>query len=161
MRQCQIANCVNPVPNSDAYIDMLVTTEAHRDLYGSGPILIWSERDVLRLGAAKGPEEVADLLAEAARADEGVLMKEPPLGAGKYRALTSWLGSQVHDRVDATFAQIEEILGFRLPSSARAHRPYWAAGQPGGLGRAIADAGWRTRNVNMTAERVTFERARS
>ena len=61
----------------------------------------------------------------------------------------------------ASFSEIETILGFRLPDSARLHRPWWSNQKKGGgHSHALAWqlAGWRTRAVDLEAETLTFER---
>lgn len=88
-------------------------------------------------------------------------MGQPTRHVGKYREHSSWLAHQERDRIDVTFGQVEEIIGFPLPASARRHNAYWSGGQPGStVGNAIRDAGWRAANLNLTGERVTLERAR-
>jgi hypothetical protein len=60
-----------------------------------------------------------------------------------------------------TFQEIEGILGFKLPNSARIHRPWWAnQAQAGGHSHALAweMAGWRTAEVNLGAETLMFRR---
>ena len=61
-----------------------------------------------------------------------------------------------------TFQEIERILGFRLPNSARIHRPWWAnnQGQGGGHSHALAweMAGWRTAEVDLAGESLVFRR---
>lgn len=61
-----------------------------------------------------------------------------------------------------TFRQLETILGFPLPKSARIHRPWWAnhQGIGGGHSHALAweMAGWRTAEVDLAAESLTFRR---
>ena len=60
-----------------------------------------------------------------------------------------------------TFGEVESILGFRLPDSARLHRPWWANSRKGsGHSHALAwqAAGWRTREVNIEAETLVFAR---
>ena len=66
---------------------------------------------------------------------------------------------EVH-RWCATFADIEALLGFALPDSARNHRQWWANQPNGGHSRALAwqAAGWRTSAVNLPAELLVFER---
>lgn len=61
----------------------------------------------------------------------------------------------------ASFGEVEAILGFRLPDSARLHRPWWSNRKSRGYGHALAwqAAGWRTRAVDLEAESLTFERA--
>ena len=58
-----------------------------------------------------------------------------------------------------TFGEIEAILGFRLPDSARLHRPWWSNSKKGnGHSHALAwqAAGWRTRKVDLEAETLVF-----
>ena len=58
-----------------------------------------------------------------------------------------------------TFNEIEAILGFDLPASARLHRPWWS-NQRGGNGHSQAlawgMAGWETAKVDMDAERLVL-----
>ena len=79
--------------------------------------------------------------------------------ANKYRPLTEWLTAQSGDRVVCTFAQLEQVLGDRLPASARDYRAWWA-NQPDHHMQAQAwlGAGWVVRDINLTAETVTFAR---
>lgn len=60
-----------------------------------------------------------------------------------------------------TFQEIERIVGFKLPKSARIHRPWWAnQAQAGGHSHALAweMAGWRTAQVDLSAETLVFRR---
>lgn len=60
-----------------------------------------------------------------------------------------------------TFGEVEAILGFRLPDSARLHRPWWSNPKKGnGHSHALAwqAAGWRTREVDIEGETLVFER---
>ncbi len=80
---------------------------------------------------------------------------------GKYRRLYEHLSSlSVSDWV-TSFAEIESIIGFDLPASARLHRPWWA-NQSSGNGHtqtiAWSVAGWETANVDMEAETLMFRR---
>lgn len=82
---------------------------------------------------------------------------------GKYAPLHRYLLA-LHTAPEwhASFGEIEAILGFRLPDSARLHRPWWSNRKSGGgHSQALAwqAAGWRTRAVDLEAERLTFERA--
>jgi len=55
------------------------------------------------------------------------------------------------------FRQVEEILGFRLPNSARKHRPWWA--NDATHSQAVwFKAGWKVSDVDIRAGRVTFGR---
>jgi hypothetical protein len=44
----------------------------------------------------------------------------------KYDPLTRWLNGQPPTSVLATFTQIEHLLGFPLPASARKYQAWWA-----------------------------------
>ena len=71
------------------------------------------------------------------------------------------LPSFAEPRWRASFVEIETILGFSLPDSARIHRPWWAnPGAGGGHSHALAwrAAGWKTRLVDLGAEELVFER---
>ncbi|MFN4357766.1 hypothetical protein [Sphingopyxis alaskensis] len=82
---------------------------------------------------------------------------------GKYEPLGEHLRALAGDRWNASFAEIERILGFRLPSSAREHRAWWANHSGGNHSQAAAwvKAGWETRDVDQKRERIGFERVRS
>ena len=74
---------------------------------------------------------------------------------GKYRRLYTHLRSRPAQRWRTTFREIESVLRFELPASARLHRPWWA-NQSGGNGHSQAlawsIAGWETAEVDMFAE---------
>lgn len=59
--------------------------------------------------------------------------------------------------VEFSFADIEELLGFMLPSSARRHAAWWS-NSAGTHVQAAAwlQAGYRTQDVSVTLERVRF-----
>lgn len=77
---------------------------------------------------------------------------------GKYRALWEHLRKQDKDAVPMSFAQIESVLGFALPSSSRAHNAHWSGYKGSAVARAVHDAGYRSTSVNLTAETVVFVR---
>ena len=76
-----------------------------------------------------------------------------------YAPLNRYLGAVMGDAVPLTFAEIEAILGRALPPSARRH-PAWWSNNVGTHVNAAAwrDAGWRTSQVSIPDERVTFLR---
>ncbi|MEJ0051701.1 MAG: hypothetical protein WDN02_10955 [Methylovirgula sp.] len=81
---------------------------------------------------------------------------------GKYAPLHSYLAGLTGLEWRATFGDIERILGFSLPDSARIHRPWWAnQGQRGGHSHALAweMASWKTSQVDMVNETIAFVRA--
>lgn len=119
-------------------------------------VVVWSEEDVEALVQGRGESAV-----ESEQAD--VLSVAVAVGgerehAGKYRPLWSWLRLQETSPVTVTFREIETILGFPLPPSSRRHLPHWYGYEGTAVGRAIRDAGWRARHVDLAAESVVFER---
>jgi hypothetical protein len=82
---------------------------------------------------------------------------------GKYAPLYRRLLKLPGTEWRATFAEIEKVLGFKLPDSARIHRPWWAnQGERGGHSHALAweMAGWKTSQVDMANESLVFVRTR-
>ena len=133
----------------------------------------WTEQDI-RSRTTKLVERLAAIWARPAPVDppsqiqEKEPEEEPELAVapeadmeshtGKYKALSAWLATQDQDEVRLSFGQVEEVLGFELPPSARNHLPHWYGYEGTALGRAIRDAGWKASLVNLTDERVTFVR---
>ncbi len=82
---------------------------------------------------------------------------------GKYQRLYTFLCRLRAEEWRTTFSEIESILGFTLPVSARLHRPWWA-NQSGGSGHSQAlawgVAGWETSEVDMTAETLLLRRGK-
>jgi hypothetical protein len=75
----------------------------------------------------------------------------------KYEALGRRLKQTPGDRIRFSFRDIEGILGFSLPNSARAYAPWWA--NSGHVqAEAWMSAGWRTCQVDVPGEKVSFER---
>ena len=81
---------------------------------------------------------------------------------GKYAPLyRHLLSARREPEWRTTFGEIEAILGFRLPDSARLYRPWWSNSESGsGHSHALAwqAAGWRTRAVDIEAETLVFAR---
>ena len=57
-----------------------------------------------------------------------------------------------------TFEDVEEVLEFDLPESARNHRPWWANDESHTHALAWIAAGWKTAEVDLAAKTLTFER---
>jgi hypothetical protein len=80
---------------------------------------------------------------------------------GKYAPLYRHLSRLSGEEWRTTFTEIEKVLGFKLPDSARIHRPWWAnQGEQGGHSHALAweMAGWKTSQVQMADEKLVFVR---
>ena len=80
---------------------------------------------------------------------------------GKYRRLYSYLHSLQAQEWRTSFGEIEAVVGFQLPPSARLHRPWWGnQKRSNGHSHALAwsVAGWETAEVDMDAETLLFRR---
>ena len=78
---------------------------------------------------------------------------------GRYQRLYSHLCSLPDREWRVSFADIEAVLGFELPGSARMHRPWWS-NQIDGHSQAIAwmAAGWETAEVDVRGETLLLRR---
>ena len=78
---------------------------------------------------------------------------------GKYRKLRTYLEAHPRREWRTTFSNIESILGFELPASARVYSGWWTNKNSGGThSQAVAwsAAGWETAEVDMEAETLLF-----
>jgi hypothetical protein len=93
-----------------------------------------------------------------ARADPA---QEGSGNAGEYQLLYKYLRDRYADRIVLTFAEIEDLLGFSLPESARLQQEWWDGTDTVARRSAQADS-WtlasRTATVNLSAQSVLFER---
>ncbi|MEA2881693.1 MAG: hypothetical protein QOH32_949 [Bradyrhizobium sp.] len=81
---------------------------------------------------------------------------------GKYEPLTDFLQKQPGAEVRMSFAQIERVVGFRLPPVAQRHRAWWSNSPTNNvMTRAWLDAGFRSEQVDMAARKLVFRRERS
>ena len=100
----------------------------------------------------------------------GVSMKAGPLAAalgvqdenaGEYQSLYKYLRDRYANRVVLTFAEIEDLLGFSLPTDARLERTWWGGTVPL-VRRAAQSNAWtlagRTAVVSLEAQNVVFDR---
>jgi hypothetical protein len=79
----------------------------------------------------------------------------------KFSALSRHLSVRKEQRVQMGFAEVEAILGFDLPASARSHRPWWANTEHGHVqSRGWMEAGFRTEQVELDSERLVFVRVK-
>jgi hypothetical protein len=80
---------------------------------------------------------------------------------GEYRLLHKYLRDRFANRLVLSFSEIEDILGFSLPESARQQQEWWATDESVARGSAQSES-WtlasRTATVNMAAQNVMFER---
>ncbi|MBD3730912.1 MAG: hypothetical protein IE933_14530 [Sphingomonadales bacterium] len=73
----------------------------------------------------------------------------------KYRKLTEYLANLDRTEWMASFEQIEEILGFALPDSARQYQAWWS-NQMRSQSLGWQSAGWKATALDLKAECVTF-----
>lgn len=120
-------------------------------------IEIWDEAQVTAL--ATGRAQLAKrLVADLPLEDVGT--EGATTRGKKYAAISAWLAADQRQTIDASFREIEEVLGFPLPPSSRHYAAHWHGYKGSAVARAIKDAGWRARNVDLVAERLVLERDR-
>jgi hypothetical protein len=79
----------------------------------------------------------------------------------KYSALQSYLREQRRDEVPMTFAQIERLIGQKLPPSHR--YPSWWSNNPFNslMTRAWLEAGFQSANVDLKERKLIFRKIKS
>jgi hypothetical protein len=76
----------------------------------------------------------------------------------KYSALADYLRAQKSDEVPMTFAQVERIVGGKLPASHR-YRSWWSNNSFNSvMTKAWLDAGFESTNVNMKSRTLVFRK---
>ena len=78
----------------------------------------------------------------------------------KYAALRTFLAGKRVESVTMTFAEIEKIVGFKLPHSRK--YPAWWSNNPTNnvMTSEWLEAGYKTEQVDIAGERLVFRRAR-
>jgi hypothetical protein len=77
----------------------------------------------------------------------------------KYDPLKRYLAASNAAELPVQFSEVESILGFTLPASARNHREWWSNNVGTHVGaRAWREAGWKTSRVNLGSEKLVFVR---
>jgi len=76
----------------------------------------------------------------------------------KYEPLLRFLQARFDAvSIRLSFAEIDEVLGFQLPRSARDHQAWWSNTRQGhSHAAAWLDAGWRTAMLDLPGQRITF-----
>ena len=98
---------------------------------------------------------------EAARGTLDRLRIASIAAVSKYEPLRRFLADRRDGEWRATFAGVEEVLGFTLCNSARAYRPWWAndPSHAQALHGWLA-AGWQAVDVDVGGEALMFVRQR-
>lgn len=75
----------------------------------------------------------------------------------KYRRLAAKFEEAGGKPIRLSFTEIEEIIGFPLPVSARQHRAYWANTTTHSISLCWMNAGYKVVEANLTGEYIIFE----
>ena len=76
----------------------------------------------------------------------------------KYDRLAAYLREQDREQVPMTFAEIERVVGTKLPSSQK-HQAWWSNSTSNNvMTRVWLDAGYRTEQVDTAARKLVFRR---
>ena len=89
--------------------------------------------------------------------DEERLLPEAAAPGGKYAPLYRHLSARRGEEWRVSFTEVEAVLGFPLPDSARLYPAWWSNGGHS-QARAWLAAGWRTRSIDLGGETLVFER---
>jgi len=77
----------------------------------------------------------------------------------KYEPLEQFLRRHKESEIRLKFKEIEDIIGDRLPPSARRHRAWWSNNPSNSvITHAWLDAGFVSEQVNMSGEELVFRR---
>jgi hypothetical protein len=75
----------------------------------------------------------------------------------KYEPFEEWLRHQPRQVFQVTFAEIEELLGSPLPRSSHIYPAHWQGDAGSRPGKAIRDAGFHVRELDLVEGRVVLE----
>jgi hypothetical protein len=77
----------------------------------------------------------------------------------KYAPLAAFLRGQRTNEVSLTFADIERIVGTKLPPKAQHHRAWWSNNPSNNVMTKVwLAAGFRSEQVDLEGRRLTFRR---
>lgn len=81
---------------------------------------------------------------------------------GKYEPLGQFLRQQDALYVPMRFAEIERLLGSKLPASSKEHRAWWSNNPSNNvMTRQWLDAGYETEAVDLAAEKLVFRKVKN
>lgn len=78
----------------------------------------------------------------------------------KYRLLTDYLSATNYKSIKLYLSEIENILHFKLPKSARKNRSFWANTKTHSIALSWLCINYKIAEVNLNAEYVVFEKVR-
>lgn len=106
-------------------------------------------------------ERVAKLENGNANANAVPENTELPAGSKKYRFLSDYLYENDQPRIKLTYAEIEEILNFKLPVSATTHRAFWANTTSHSIALSWLSVNYSVVEVNLEERYIVFEKKRN
>jgi hypothetical protein len=90
-----------------------------------------------------------------------ILRKGKGNAVSKYDPLQQFLQQSATDELTLGFAQVEQILGDKLPASAFQHRAWWGNDQYKVQSIAWSKAGWKVDAVDQNKKWVRFRRVKT
>lgn len=85
---------------------------------------------------------------------------ELPSGSKKYRFLSDYLHESNQSRIKLSYAEIENILKFKLPDSASTHRAFWANTTSHSIALSWLGVNYEVVEVSLENEYIVFEKKR-
>ena len=85
---------------------------------------------------------------------------ESPAGSKKYRFLSDYLYECNQTQIKLSFAEIENILNFKLPDSAATHRTFWANTTSHSIALSWLSVNYSVVEVDLANKYIVFERMR-
>lgn len=77
----------------------------------------------------------------------------------KYEPLTSYLRAQRGNQIRMSFAEIERVIGLKLPPSADTHRAWWSNNPSNNvMTKAWLEAGFESEQVDLSSRKLVFRR---
>lgn len=86
---------------------------------------------------------------------------ELPSGSKKYRFLSDYLHESNQTHIKLSYAEIENILKFKLPDSAFTHRAFWANTTSHSIALSWLSVNYEVVEVNLEEKYIVFEKKRS
>ena len=81
------------------------------------------------------------------------------VSSSKYQPLTAHLRAQRASRVPMSFAEVERVLGTKLPPSASSHRAWWSNDPTNNImTKAWLEAGFQSEQVDLDSRKLVFRR---
>lgn len=85
---------------------------------------------------------------------------ELPSGSKKYRFLSDYLHESNQSRIKLSYAEIENILKFKLPDSASTHRAFWANTTSHSIALSWLSVNYEVVEANLENKYIVFEKKR-